>query len=1027
MDGMSEMPPQDGKEDTLVPATQATWKVADSGVAGGGVPVAPGSTHGSGLSGGSIRHTEQSIDGGWGGRSFGGSRSVTGRDHSSPSGSGGKKVQDVVAEHFIPKVNEGGETQRRGERSSICHEVCSRSSSSLTTPVTTSAGEQPLDSEDVGTVTSHCVPRQGIRERKGPFGTAERLPCASSSATFDRERRTGVLGPSSSTSLEGVRDRLDEGRTSVGLCSLADTGVTNVGSAAIGSGERVPPPSHESSQGGQRPEVLRGIDPTRQRQRSGSGTGAAEAPYTLDGGESQGDGPTTLSQRPRGHQAAITEASSGAASARDQGCTILPPRRPHSSGGSGTGSGGRGQSPTGVGVDTQVHPIGDINGDPTSTGGKERDRSSDAQFWALERIRLDLYEGGLRQASPQPPPGPRQEQRQPSPFPTYAEFLMCGSHLPRKLARPPPLYVNGDMSTARFAESAVETVDVRRLRPWVPDEVWRTIEVIVDYRAFENRVLLPDWLERLKAYTVARRRGRSTNLSRFHIDDLRAKGYIRRARSVRFVCSAFAVWKSDLEFLRLIWNGTEFNLLCRPPPHFTITPLSIALARLLDPSVMAYLTYDFRTWFIQLTVVAEVREFFAVRFPSGEVWILTGVPMGWSWACAIAHSLTQAFARAVVVKLGLRSEEATFDFCIDNTIIALRTLRISPATVYEMVVEMAASFGIVLKGSATEMGSRVEWLPYKLDLVTGSATLKPSLRTKLMAMSPPTDPTTLIDIWRACGLVVWSSYAAMWPLTRVKEIMRWLASSAPGPEEQDRWNEVRIFPLWTSLVETARELAGTVIPHPCGMFVSPDADSVWFLADAASTGNCSYIVFTGKQMIRRIWPAIAGVRIEESELLAFVEGLGCAVGESSGKSAILGYSDNTTALSAVWNGYSLWASQLTARRLEDTTMDARRAGGFLAAHVGTHKNIPDVWTRIRIGGRKLPEWAAKPRCLIHTRTLGRLCSCDEETLRQWDVPSEKMPVLEAYFREGPSEYRHQIMSGKEWDWWGEYPRGGDDA
>ena len=143
-----------------------------------------------------------------------------------------------------------------------------------------------------------------------------------------------------------------------------------------------------------------------------------------------------------------------------------------------------------------------------------------------------------------------------------------------------------------------------------------------------------------------------------------------------------------------------------------ILPYSLMLAILLEPGVLSYACYDFRTWFLQITVVTEVAEHFACRFPNGEIFRVCGVPMGWSWACAIAQALTQAFARAVIAELGSTRRQVTLAFCIDNTIWAIRDACVEPAAIMAAVTRVAAGFGIRLKDSATELGASVDWLPY---------------------------------------------------------------------------------------------------------------------------------------------------------------------------------------------------------------------------------------------------------------------------------------------------------------------------
>jgi hypothetical protein len=192
------------------------------------------------------------------------------------------------------------------------------------------------------------------------------------------------------------------------------------------------------------------------------------------------------------------------------------------------------------------------------------------------------------------------------------------------------------LQDAPFAEALFDTVDVRRIRSWFTVDEWKLVEVLVDVRSFEERVLLPGWREVVKGVSPC---GRS-RLTKKQVADLIAKGYVMSSRDCRFTCTSFAVWKSDHTHARFIWNGTRFNATCNKPPNFSITPLDAMLSKLLRPGVRFYISFDFTTWFCQLVCDPEVSKYFGVQLGMGPRHAVRGLPMGFSWACNIAHSIT---------------------------------------------------------------------------------------------------------------------------------------------------------------------------------------------------------------------------------------------------------------------------------------------------------------------------------------------------------------------------------------------------
>ena len=595
-------------------------------------------------------------------------------------------------------------------------------------------------------------------------------------------------------------------------------------------------------------------------------------------------------------------------------------------------------------------------------------------------------------------------------FPAYAG-LVAGEEigLPTRLAHAQPAHraTNQQRSfgQARFAESAVCTFHPAVLRDWLRPGEWEYVATITDVSLFRQRVL-----RQCDSGEVASQQAtvHDVHLSHYHKDDLIAKGYLKRIRRAAFRCSIFAVWKAD-GTLRLIWNGIPFNFLCNPPPDMHILPYPVMLALLLEPSVLGYVCYDFRTWFVQITVVAEVAEYFACRFPNGEIYILCGVPMGWSWACAIAQALTQAFARAVIAEMGVSHSQVTLAFCIDNTIWAIRDGNVKPAAIMAAVTRVATRFGIQLKDSATETGPTVDWLPFALDARTHTATFKVAYREKLSALSDGAgrqrgQPAELIEVWRALGLILFSAYAARIPLSepRVKKLILWMGEHTPVQSDSASWQQDVTFPWWEEAGALARELQTVTITAPP---VSTGRVRAWFVSDSATgssekVGHDVYILFL--PFLTRIVVSVQTGAIAASELNTHIRATRAgllALRELEVRTergdVIVGFGDNVVALAAQRRGYALWADDSLAQRVTELRSALEDAGMILKSPWveggDTGACLADVWTRAGdLGFRDF-----RP-CTTHLFRPGHLCQCTIAALRAispspdlWDATHER--------------------------------------
>jgi len=428
----------------------------------------------------------------------------------------------------------------------------------------------------------------------------------------------------------------------------------------------------------------------------------------------------------------------------------------------------------------------------------------------------------------------------------------------------------------------------------------------------------------------------------------------------------------------MIWNGVPFNALCVKSPELTITAYHRMLALMLEPDVHSFLCFDFRTWFVQIQVTEEVAGFFACRFPQGDLYTVAGVPMGWTWACAIAHALTQAFARLVMSEMGLTRAQVTMEFCIDNTIFAIRDKNVSASELWAAVLRTAARLGIVLKESATEMGTEVDWLPYRLSLRSRSATFKASYREKLMALraTAQQDSAELLAVWRAVGLLLFSLYAARVPFTRARDILRWLGAHAPSPEDKEAWLTPVRFPLWDLVHSLLDELCAMVIKPP--PLPSSRCDA-WFVSDSAGGhgGNNVFILFSRTTTSLCVWPR-RDEDIASSELRAHIAGAVAALEFVSVGSTLVGFGDNVVALSAQRRGYALWANASLADETEGLARRLEAHRVYLASpYVPSAACLADVWTRGAKSGRT--SW---PACAVgHALQPGVLCGCAEKNLR----------------------------------------------
>ena len=616
------------------------------------------------------------------------------------------------------------------------------------------------------------------------------------------------------------------------------------------------------------------------------------------------------------------------------------------------------------------------------------------------------------------------EQRWPT-LPSYGGMFTKQAGLPDIR----PRRTGNIPADAPFAPAVIETCDPSLLRDYMPESDWRVVEVLVDPAAFTARVLRPDWRKEVPraAATV-----HPVRLTKAQWNDLLRKGYIRlRKGSATLPCSVFAVMKSDGIHLRLIWNGVPFNGICNPPPAFTITRLDLMLAKLLHPRVKWFYAFDFQTWFVQLKCHPHVASFFTTRHPDGSIYDVVGVPMGWSWACACAHTLTAAVTRAILEDLGCEPDDVVAEFCIDNVILGVTSDDITPEMISASVERVTRRFGIRVKASATEHGTSVDWLMWRLDATSRTAVFKPAYVDRLNTAAARARKgdraagTTLIEVWAIAGLIIFSTYAAGRSLTQIAPVLHWMARHSPPPNAPPEHWKVPLdegFPHWRLIWDAAKLLAGVeVTPRPL-----PESPPVaWAITDSAGgRGNNATLVFTPRWTYLNIYQCRSD-GIADRELCASTHALGVMADYIEGEQPAVGagatptqrsiyvFTDNEVARAALDRGFSLCAESESLRiEVEDKIRGLRGGAVHVAARrVDTRRCVADAWTRLDPSGNRVPTSTRRwERTCGHEFEVTRICACDRARFATTNVD---LAVLDRWC-DDPPRWRPQSSSMTSW-------------
>ncbi len=270
----------------------------------------------------------------------------------------------------------------------------------------------------------------------------------------------------------------------------------------------------------------------------------------------------------------------------------------------------------------------------------------------------------------------------------------------------------------------VETIKWEELSRFVPEERWEIISVILDPVKFREKVL-----EGVSSPNLLK--GRRPVLPLWVQKQIISLGYVRRAhRGCKCSCPIFCVPRPDGK-LRLIWDGRNLNSICRSPPHFHLHTTLDHVRKLFQSHIKCLYSFDMKTWFVQLAPHHRVAEYFGTIMHDG-LYILVGLPMGWSWAPVVAQFSAEGIATAIAEALPDLKLHGIVIVYIDNLILGLpERLASQKDLVVNKVSKVCERLGAVIKKGSEFWGTVVEWLGLEINCERQVFRLKESFIEKM--------------------------------------------------------------------------------------------------------------------------------------------------------------------------------------------------------------------------------------------------------------------------------------------------------
>ena len=432
-----------------------------------------------------------------------------------------------------------------------------------------------------------------------------------------------------------------------------------------------------------------------------------------------------------------------------------------------------------------------------------------------------------------------------------------------------------------------------------------------------------------------------------HKDDLLGKRYITpiaRARVKQFV-TGFTVPKPKKQTLRSILDGRPQNAEQFRPPHTDMAGLEDMRENTLKYALCQEL--DGVSYFNQFEMHPEIAAHWVIKIGK-ERFAWNRMPMGWSHAVYVAHTVTELLA-------DVQHPRGVIMVYIDNVYIfghdreAIDELTVA---FLERCKTVNASFEIT-----TPTTDSLVVLGVVCDTKAKTFSLPKPFLDKFEKVSEVLEdcfaaygnhdgdlPTTEV-LWKVFGALMWGTRVLNIHLCRYGSFMNWLSRRASQLAAMPHlWTAP--CTIWPAALEDLRRLIGVVLLNEPRSVVVPlesDYDHVMF-TDASNTGLG--IVHCGAELTRttsKLWSTnMKATIIAERELYALVEGVREAKEALPGVRRILAFNDNTNVIA--WVKRRRGKSALSNRLL----VDLERILGsttLVVEYVASKANIADEPSR----------------------------------------------------------------------------------
>ena len=432
-----------------------------------------------------------------------------------------------------------------------------------------------------------------------------------------------------------------------------------------------------------------------------------------------------------------------------------------------------------------------------------------------------------------------------------------------------------------------------------------------------------------------------------HKDDLLGKRYITpiaRARVKQFV-TGFTVPKPKKQTLRSILDGRPQNAEQFRPPHTDMAGLENMRENTLKYALCQEL--DGVSYFNQFEMHPEIAAHWVIKLGK-ERFAWNRMPMGWSHAVYVAHTVTELLAdvqhpRGVImvyidnVYIFGHDREA-----IDELTVAFLDRCKTVNASFEITTPTADS--LVVLGVVCDTKAKTFSLPK--PFLDKFEKVNEVLEDCFAAYGNHDGdlPTTEV-LWKVFGALMWGTRVLDIHLCRYGAFMNWLSRRASQLAAMPHlWTAP--CTIWPAALEDLRRLIGVVLLNEPRSVVVPlesDYDHVMF-TDASNTGLG--IVHCGAELTRttsKLWSTnMKATIIAERELYALVEGVREAKEALPGVRRILAFNDNTNVIA--WVKRRRGKSALSNRLLVDLERILGSTTLFVE-YVASKANIADEPSR----------------------------------------------------------------------------------